>query len=82
MGERPNESLFLVARQSRLRVQHRFAATVRSPAAAFFSVIARARRTHSAVLTSGATRKPPIEAPQATLSTTSVALRPTFGSCT
>jgi len=42
--------------------------------------MARASRTHSAVLTSVAMRTPPIDGPMATLSTTSTALRPTDGS--
>ena len=35
-----------------------------SPAAAFFNVIARASRTHSSTLTSGAMRVPPIAGPR------------------
>jgi hypothetical protein len=42
--------------------------------------MARARRTHSSVLTSGAMRTPPIEGPQATLSTTRTAFKPVDGS--
>jgi hypothetical protein len=52
------------------------------PAAAFLSVIARASRRHSAVLTSDAMRRPPIDGPHATLSTTSTASRPSPGSRT
>ena len=50
-----------------------------SPAAAFLSVMARASRKHSSRLTSGAMRTPPIEGPHATLSMTTIALRPAPG---
>ena len=46
------------------------------PAAAFFKVIARARRAPSATLTSSAIRTPPIAGPVATLSTTRIARSP------
>ncbi len=50
-----------------------------SPAAAFFSVIARARRKASAALKSGVIRTSPIDGPQAMLSMTTIARRPRFG---
>src|SRR5512139_470692 len=53
-----------------------------SPAAAFLKVIARASRAHSASETSLAMRKPPMDGPVATLSTTRMALSPIAGSCT
>ena len=52
------------------------------PAAAFFNVIARASRAHSSAVTSGAMRKPPMEGPRATLSTTSTPSSPRLFSCT
>jgi hypothetical protein len=49
------------------------------PAAALFSVIARARRKHSSTLTSGAMRAPPIAGPAATLSITTIARKSSDG---
>ena len=46
------------------------------PAAAFFNVIARARRATSVTVTSGAIRTPPTAGPAARLSTTTTACRP------
>src|SRR5210317_1390728 len=49
------------------------------PAAAFLSVMPRARRKHSSSDTSGAMRTPPMAVPAAVLSTTAIALRPIAG---
>ena len=57
-----------------------FAPPCANPAAAFLKVMARARRKHSSVLTSGAMRVPPIAGPTAVLSITTMALRPRRGS--
>ena len=50
------------------------------PAAALFSVIARARRATSPTVTSGTMRRPPIPGPHAVLSTTTTARTPVSGS--
>ncbi len=50
-----------------------------NPAAAFINVMARASRTHSPTLTSGAMRVPPIAGPAAVLSITTIAFKPSDG---
>ena len=68
---RPAESPVLMLKLEYLRYHHNLSDR---------EVIARARRNTSSVEISRATRTPPIDGPQATLSTTTIPLRPVFGS--